>query len=257
LAWGAVQAYYAYYGVAQAVLVAEGKPRSDSHSKTQHQVVGLWAERAFSLEPWSLAAAEAGTRRACASGFLNGPGRPLNLNLHPWAFLAPGEEWDRAAKALHTTREDRIKKAQAQARQKKRRDRDKVWKAEEAARRAGRTARKPPNTLPRLTDEEKVAERSRIRPYTMLDYLYRLRINANYIDNELFSQGPETDSDAQSFATHMEYIVAATMLVHELRLSKLLGSKWVAEEADAWLTRNRATAAAYGLGSRLSILKSA
>ena len=78
LAWGAVQAYYACYGASQAVLVAEGKPRSEHHNTTQGQVVGLWVDRAFSLAPWSLAAVESGARWACASGFLNGPGRPLD-----------------------------------------------------------------------------------------------------------------------------------------------------------------------------------
>jgi hypothetical protein len=56
LAWGAVQAYYACYGAGQAVLVAEGKPRSEQHNTTQNQVVDLWACRRFSLAPWSFAA---------------------------------------------------------------------------------------------------------------------------------------------------------------------------------------------------------
>src|SRR5258708_22293588 len=58
LAWGAVQTYYACYGAMQAVLVAEGKPRSESHNTTQKQVVELSAHRAFILAPWSLAATE-------------------------------------------------------------------------------------------------------------------------------------------------------------------------------------------------------
>ena len=43
--------------------------------------------------------------------------------------------------------------------------------------------------------------RSQVRAFTMLDYLYGLRVKANYIDDELFSQGPEKDLDAEEFAT--------------------------------------------------------
>ena len=123
LAWGAVQAYYACYGAEQAVLVAEGKPRSEQHNTTQNQVVDLWACRRFSLAPWSFAATEPGARLACPTGFLNGPNRPLDLSLHTWTILERGQEWDRAAKALFTTREDRIAEAIRQARERKRKER--------------------------------------------------------------------------------------------------------------------------------------
>jgi hypothetical protein len=160
-AWGAVQTYYACYGAVQALLVAEGQPRSEHHNTTQKQVVSLWAERKFSLAPWSLAATEPGSRNACTSGFLNGPGRPLDLTLHSWAALRPGQEWDRAGKALSTTREERITEGILKAREAKRRGRTREWQQEENARRAdGRAPRKTPKfALPRLTSTEKAAER--------------------------------------------------------------------------------------------------
>jgi hypothetical protein len=259
LSWSAVQTYYACYAAAQAVLVAEGNPRSEQHNNTQKQVVSLWVERAFSLAPWSLAATEPGSRNACVSGFLKGPGRPLDLTLHSWAALRPGQEWDRAGKALATTREERVAEALAQARDTKRRVRNKEWQLEETTRKAdGKAPRKIPKAvLPNLKPLEKAAVRSKVRPFTMLDYLYRLRIKANYIDNELFSQGPESDSSAVSFATHMQDIVAATLLVHELRLTKLINRAWVLNEADNWLTKNAMTTASYGLSSRRKILADA
>jgi hypothetical protein len=259
LAWGAVQTYYACYGAAQAVLVAEGKPRSEQHNTTQNQVVDLWACRGFSLEPWSLAATEPGARTACPAGILNGPDRPLDLSLHTWASLERGQEWDRAAKALHTTREDRITEVMRQARERKKKDRIRIWRQEEEIRlAAGKRARRTPIVaLPRLTLAEKESVRSRVRAVTMLDYLYRLRVKANYIDDELFSQGPENDSDAEAFATRMQDLVGATLLVHELRLGKLLGPRWVLNEADTWLHTNAATAAAHGLAVRRKLLANA
>jgi hypothetical protein len=258
LAWGAVQTYYACYGACQACLVAEGKPRSENHNTTQNQVVGLWVNRAFSLAPWSLAAVEPGTRNACASGFLNGPGRPLDMSLHAWAYLGPGQEWDRAGKALRTTREDRVTDAIKRARENKRKDKIKEWNAEEAGRLAdGKRPRKTPEMqLPRLTPTERESARTSVRPFTILDYLYRLRIKANYIDDDLFSQGPEDDSDAVRFGRDMQDVVASTLLVHELRLSKLLGPKWVLSEAESWMAANSATSAAHGLAARRELLAS-
>jgi hypothetical protein len=259
LAWGAVQTYYAFYGAAQAVLVAEGRPRSEQHNLTQNQVVDLWAKRRFSLAPWSLAVTEPGARMACPAGFLNGPERPLDLSLHSWAIMERGQEWDRAAKALYTTREIRVAEAIRQAREGKKKERTRAWRQEEEARLAtGKRARKAPDiALPLLTTAEKASARSRVRPFTMLDYLYRLRIKANYIDDELFSQGPDSDLEAESFATRMQDIIAATLLVHELRLGKLLGPKWVLGKADTWLDRNAATSATHGLAARRKLLADA
>lgn len=256
LAWGAVQTYYACYGAAQAVLVAEGKPRSESHDATQRQVVQLWAERSFSLEPWSLAATEPGARGACPTGFLNGPGRPLDLTIHTWAALEPGQEWDRAGKALRTTRDEKVKDALASARKAKRKTKIQDWKQDESNRRAaGRKPRNEPEfPLPQLTSGEKTHQRSRIRPVTMLDYLYRLRIKANYIDDDLFSQGPVDDDTAVAFASKMEDIVGGTLLVHELRLCKLLDPVWVRSTADHWLSNHRTSESRYGLAARRIIL---
>jgi hypothetical protein len=91
----------------------------------------------------------------------------------------------------------------------------------------------------------------------MLDYLYRLRIKANYIDNKLFSQGPESEVDADSFSRQMQDIVAATLLVHELRVIKIVGSSWVLGEVDKWLDKNAISTPAYGLSLRRRILATA
>lgn len=259
LAWGAVQAYYACYGAVQAVLTAGGKPRSEQHNATQRQCAELWTQRSFTLEPWSFASSEPGARGACSDGFLNGPLRSLDLTLHPWLGLAPGQEWDLAAKALRTTREERVKDALTRARDTKQKARAKEWRDEEAARLAsGRKARAlPAFPLPQLTSAEKQAERARVRPFTLLDYLFRLRLKANYADYELFSQGPERDSDAERFSSNLQDIVTSTLLVHELLLGQMLGPQWVTHQASDWLKKHDASAAKHGLVARLGVLRAA
>jgi hypothetical protein len=259
LVWDAVQMYYACYGSAQAVIVAEGKKRSEQHNATQKQIVDLWANRSFSLEPWSLAATEPGSRFACASGFLNGPDRPLDLSLHAWSSPAAGQEWDLAGKALRSTRDEKVKAALLKSRENKKIARVREWKAEEARRLAtGRKARKTPIApLPRLTIAENSDARKSVRPVTMIDYFYRLRIKANYIDDEVFIQGPEGDADTRLFASSMQDLVTATLLVHELRLGKLLGPSWILNEADSWLANHSMADPASGLAARRGILAAA
>lgn len=55
----------------------------------------------------------------------------------------------------------------------------------------------------------------------------------------------------------MPHIMAATLLVHELRLGKLLGPRWVLDQADMWLQRNAARSAAHGLAARRKLLANA
>jgi hypothetical protein len=103
--WGSVQAYYAIYGAAQGVLVAEGHRRPDNHQTTQRAFVDLWVTRRIDLAPWSFAAAAPGTRLADTDGFLGGPGRKLDLSLHPWSSWSGESCWDVAARALRGTRQ--------------------------------------------------------------------------------------------------------------------------------------------------------
>jgi hypothetical protein len=58
--WAVVQAYYASYHAAQALTVARGQPRPQTHTKTQKAYCDFWVARPVSLPPWSLAWAASG-----------------------------------------------------------------------------------------------------------------------------------------------------------------------------------------------------
>ena len=90
--------------------------------------------------------------------------------------------------------------------------------------------------------------RSQVRAFTMFDYLYRLRIKANYIDDELFSQGPEKDSDAEEFTTRMQSIVAATLL----GMRRPLVGGWVATKERREIDCTRPSCQAPTFGERLT-----
>jgi hypothetical protein len=164
-----------------------------------------------------------------------------------------------AAKALRSTRDEKVKAALSRVREAKKNYRIKSWRQEEADRlERGRKPRKQPDTpRPILTSSEKSSADKSVRPVTMLDYFYRLRIKANYIDDEVFNQGPEDDRDAQAFANSMQDLVAATLLIHELRLGELLGRTWMLQQADNWLSTHSSTDPVGGLAARRPLLNHA
>ncbi len=255
--WGSVQAYYALYGATQAVLVAEGRSRPDSHEMSRKAFVDLWVTRRIDLAPWTFALAEQGNRLADAAGFLGGPGRPLDTGLHAWSSWGGEQCWDVAAKALKGVRKHHVEEQYLSGRARKRSDRRKAFTAEQDAR-AGQGKRRlgQPSwwdKTPNLSRAEKVAIESRTRPTTVMDHLYRLRIRANYEDALVFSEGPDSDGAAGEWAQNLVAVTSASLLVHELRLVHMLGTHFLTVAADQWLARNRSSVPG-GLAQRRPLL---
>lgn len=245
--WAVVQAYYAAYHAIQAVVVGRGKPRPETHSKTQSQFADHWANRSVQLPPWSLA--------ACDGGWKNAP-REIE-DVHPWSGCDTQSCLDLAAKATRTTRDDRVKEGESNARDRKRSEVMRAWKADEATRlEAGKKPRKERRfTRPILSAEQKRRVRSRVRPYTVLDYLYRLRVKANYEDASMFVDGPTDEADSLVVHEDLVGLTSATLLVHELQVATCVGSSTLVPWADEWLGRNSA-GASVGLGQRRDLLAS-
>jgi hypothetical protein len=106
---------------------------------------------------------------------------------------------------------------------------------------AGKRLLKQPtwwDSTPQLAAAEKAALDSRLRPSTLLDHLFRLRIQANYEDALMFSQGPENEWAATLWAANLVALASASLLVHELRLTHLLGTQFMRKAADDWLKRH-------------------
>lgn len=255
--WGSVQAYYAVYGAVQAVLLAEGHARPDNHQGTQRSFVDLWTYRRVDLAPWTLAAASIGSKSADPDGFLGGPGRPLNLSLHPWSGWTGDECWDISALALRSTRRRIKEERRDAARERIRTQRRKEFNARQKEREAaGKRLLKQPswwNSNPQLTKTDKANIDFKLRPITLLDHLFRLRIRANYEDALMFSEGPETQWAAQLWAANLVALTSASLLVHEWRLAHLLGETFMHKAADEWLRRHRSEVAG-GLALRRQAL---
>ncbi|MCU8593775.1 hypothetical protein [Streptomyces sp. A13(2022)] len=233
--WGAVQTYYVLYGAAQALMVAEGGTRPQSHEPTKRRYVDLWTSRTLHIAPWTVAATSPGDRLADRDGILGGPGRALDLDLHPWVAWQGEQAWDIAAKALRSTRQLLVDTRLAGKRREKLAAKKKQWRLDQEARTA--SSRKPaaePRTV-RLTAAEREAATDAVRPATMADYLYRLRVKANYEDVTVFSDGPSSDREAAEVGADLVALASATLLVHELRIAAIIGSDDLVKAMDGVL----------------------
>jgi hypothetical protein len=254
--WGVVQAYYAAYSITQALIVAEGRARPTSHSSTQRQAVDLWVKRRFAVAPWSFAMADPEATGAGSDGAIHGPGRPV-AEAHPWSACGADTCWDIAALARRSTRDDAVNQALAARRREKLSARRRAWAEEEQARIAqGRGERRQPKwpTRANLTNEEKRLSERSVRPYTLLDYLFRLRVKSNYEDASVFIEGPETAESVIQMARDLELIAAVTLLVHELRVGHAFGGQPFLSVVDDWLETAGATQSHVALGARRSVL---
>lgn len=245
--WSIIQTYYILYHCTQALHVAKGQKCLTNHSSIQKTFHNLWASRSIVLGPWSLAYSEAGP--------INVPdGVQLNDNVHNWNSCDGDNAWNIAIKALRTTREREFPKKEKQKREDKRHKKKVEWKTEEDQRIAsGKHFRqKPAFPLPRLTKNEKTEVHAGLRPYTLIDYLYRLRIKTNYDDSSMFTDGPDDNDSSWQVRDHLCKIAGGSLLLHELSVMKLIGRDKFLGWAKKWESENLPDSAG-GIKSRLEL----
>ena len=85
----------------------------------------------------------------------------------------------------------------------------------------------------RLPAGEAARIATRLRPTTLLDFVYELRRSANYDTADEY--GAEVnDSDIARFQVGMEHLLDTGMLVIETQLAALAGVKALEQQAQAW-----------------------
>lgn len=231
--WSAVQAYYVLYHCSQALHCARGHPRPESHPRTQNVFYDQWASRPLNLSPWSLGYG--------SKGVVNVPdGHVVDTAIHSWSNCEGDNILSLAAKSLMTTRREGMSEARKRLRERKLQQRKRDWRAEEDARiRDGRRPRKEPDfPLPHLTAEERAAVDRDMRPFTIIDYLYRLRLKTNYEDSNMFTDGPENENESRYVRTALCCIAGGTLLLYELVIRALVGSRAFDAWVEAWILRN-------------------
>jgi hypothetical protein len=107
--------------------------------------------------------------------------------------------------------------------------------------------------LPLLTPAEKLQINERVRPYSFIDYVYRLRIKTNYADSTVFTEGP-APGEANAVHADLVRLAAASMLAHELHIRQLIGVDRLRVLIDAWLKANPPPGPGLGLAMRRAVV---
>ena len=231
--WSVVQAYYVIYHATQAMVVANGNQRPETHQKTQKQFYSLFAGRGFGLEPWTMAFGHGGPLNVP-------PNMSVDDGVHSWTSCSATNRWNLAFKALRTARNDTLPAQEQDARERKRNQKRNLWRTEEHSRiSAGRKPRREPAfQLMRLTADEKEAVRRTHRPFTLIDFLYRLRIRTNYEDSSMFTDGPDRVGQSEAVRNDLHELVATSLLVAELHIRPLVGATQFDNWVSTWINAN-------------------
>jgi hypothetical protein len=244
-----VQAYYTAYHVTQALIVAKGNKRPTTHPQTQRQYANLWVDRPLDLPPWTFGIASSGLKNLPA-------GVTIDRTVHQWTTCNKCNCWSLSAKLLKTTRDQAVKKSMDSKRDEGRRERKREWEAQEAQRLLdGKKARAAKTfARPQLTSIERQACDKDIRTYTILDYLYRLRVGANYDDAGVIVDGPETEADSYLLHKRLNYLTAGLALISEMRIRDLVGATQFRKWSDDFVTNNIPSGYTLGIKERLALL---
>jgi len=248
--WLAVQTYYVTYHATQAVAVSAGMTRPQQHAATQKLFCAMWADKPRGLAPWTLAVDAAGCRNVP-------PSVTLDPDVHPWSLCTASSAWSLAAKALRTTRDESVRDAVRVARENKKKAARKAWRAAEDVRLAsGKRPRSTPQfPMPRLTTAERAVVSDKERAATLVDYLYRLRINTNYEDSAMFTDGPTAPAESTRVRRCFGILAGTTLLLCEMAIMRQLGKTQVVSWAEDWAHANVPDGVDAGIRPRLDVLR--
>jgi hypothetical protein len=227
--WGAVQLYYVLYHATQAFHLASGNTKPTGHPSTQRIFASVWG-RPGTLSPWNLT--------TDANGYGQFPANwQVDPGVGPFSACTPVTCWDLFAMALRTTRRDSLIEAYSNERKEKTAQKRKAWTAQEQARLAkGKKPRKKRIfTISNLTAAERTAVNKRLRAHSLIDYAYRLRIKTNYEDAEMFTEGPQNMTSSGQVNRDIVRLAAASLLITELHIGRLIGGHAFATIANGWL----------------------
>lgn len=243
--WSAIQAYYVFYHCTQALHIAKGHSRPESHHTTQNIFFDYWGARPIYLPPWSLVFGVYGAQNTP-------PGFVADLSVHPWSSSEGSNTWNLALKALMTTRRERFEEKCREKRKLKKSQRRQTWRRQESSRLVlGRMPRQEPAfSMPILSTEEKARIDSELRPSTVMDYLYRIRLRTNYEDSNMFTDGPDDEYSSRHVRNAFCRLSSGTLFLHELAIRELVRRDTFLVWVDQWIQRNSSQNTRVGLSAR-------
>ena len=226
--WCIMQTYYIYYYTTQALSVLEGYSKPKTHPQVQRTYLKLWSNKHWILTPWCISYNE--------NGFHNlPPGVNVDDHIHSWKKVDDKTALNLYCKALRTTREEFIEEALIKRRQ--------------------RLARKGQTKTVRLTQKQKRQTHIRVRPTTLLSYLYRLKRKTAYEQSSILATGPENIYQSVEFRDNLSFIIDSALLLTELITLRTLGEDEFYSWCKDWEKYRAPAMKQFGPGSRLEIIQ--
>ena len=204
--WCVVQCYYIFYYLTQVIAICEGYKKPLSHAQVQRTYYSIMSKKPWFISPWSLWYDQKGSQNT-PPGF-----RPDN-SIHAWRRVDDSTSLNLVLKALRTTREEYVNEAITRRKERL------------SGENAGKTIR--------LSQKQKNQSEARVRPATLISYLYRIKRNTLYERSSMLSTGPENFTQSKQFRWHVRRIIDTTLLIAEMLVSETIGeelfNKWCSE----------------------------
>lgn len=224
-AWASIQTYYAAYHSTQALIMATGQVRPNHHSKTQSQFSSLWISRREIVKPWSIGFGYHG-----AVNFIQPPQEISNISI-----FESENSLALVSMALRTTWNAEFKEALIKESKTAHKARSKKWNEDI---RLGNIQKSQPPWGKARTKKLSTLDKARVGdslgPASLLHYLARLRMRANYIGPDMFFDGPLDNSDCIHFVETLRDLAIAIIGVHERRIAFEIGASPVAAAKNRW-----------------------
>ncbi len=226
--WCIMQAYYIFYYTTQALEVLDGYNKSKTHPQVKRNFLKLWSNKHWILSPWCISYNE--------NGFYNlPPGVSIDDHIHSWKKVDDKTALNLFCKALRTTREDFIEEALMKRRQKH--------------------FKKDPSKKIRLTQKQKKQTQVRVRPTSLISYLFRLKRKTTYEQSSILAIGPENIYQSAEFRENLSFIIESTLLITEMITLKTVGKDQFFSWCKEWDKYKAPAMNQIGPGSRLNIIQ--
>ncbi|MGI9534457.1 MAG: hypothetical protein ACR2NW_05870 [Thermodesulfobacteriota bacterium] len=223
-----MQTYYIFYYTTQALAVLEGYNKPKTHPQVQRTFLRLWSDKHWILSPWCISYNEIGFHNLS-------PDVIVDDHVHSWKKVDDETALNLFCKALRTTRDEFIEEALIKRRQ--------------------RLARKDQSKIVRLTQQQKKQTHIRIRPTTLISYLYRLKRKTTYEQSSMLAIGPVNDYQSADFRDSLNFIIESTLLITEMITLKNVGENQFYSWCKEWEKYKAPAMSHIGPGSRLSIIR--
>ncbi len=194
--WCIVQTYCVLFYSTQALSITEGYTKPTTHPLIHRNYYLLWTKMPWLISPWCITYNE--------NGFLNlQPDIEIDDHIHSWRKVDGETALSLYCKALRTTRDEFIEEALSKRRQR-------------------RADEKGTSTI-KLTDKQKRETNVRVRPTSLITYLFRLKRRTSYEQSSALALGPENDYQSKELRDNLSFIIESTLLVSEFIISKIVG----------------------------------